>query len=205
MYLAVLALGVVGLLNRNAVLLVLIALVFYLGPVASHFSLESRPHKVLLIYLPRFALMFFSGTAILLHAEQIVLDWRIFLVAVALVIGGFRFNWGYWTLAACLPYIIMYVAFADLPRLRALSRPGDFSYGVYVYAFPIQQMLANSAWSKSLPMLPFFLLAVAGTLLLAIPSWFLIERPALLLKGKRLFTLHPFSGGPESRVSSFGI
>lgn len=60
-----------------------------------------------------------------------------------------------------------------------LSRPGklpaDLSYGVYIYAFPVQQMLA--AYGQ---------LNVATAVLAVIPfalaSWYLVERPALRLK-----------------------
>jgi peptidoglycan/LPS O-acetylase OafA/YrhL len=60
-----------------------------------------------------------------------------------------------------------------------LARPGklpaDLSYGVYIYAFPLQQALA--AWGQLN-----LLTAVLSVLPFAALSWFLVEKPALALK-----------------------
>jgi peptidoglycan/LPS O-acetylase OafA/YrhL len=69
-----------------------------------------------------------------------------------------------------LPAMIIAVGELRGPRL-----PADVSYGLYIYAFPIQQMLAAAGMSS-------FALATALTLPFAAASWFLVERPALRLK-----------------------
>ncbi len=60
-----------------------------------------------------------------------------------------------------------------------LSRPGklpaDLSYGVYIYAFPLQQMLAAHGQLNVLT-------AVLAVLPFAAASWFLVEKPSLKLK-----------------------
>lgn len=60
----------------------------------------------------------------------------------------------------------------------------DLSYGAYVYAWPVQQVVvalfAMGGWV--LHPLVLFPAALVGTLLLAWPSWVLVERPALRLK-----------------------
>jgi peptidoglycan/LPS O-acetylase OafA/YrhL len=56
---------------------------------------------------------------------------------------------------------------------------GDYSYGIYLYAFPIQQAVAfglSRVWYVHLP------LALAGTLLVAAFSWHVVEKPTLRLK-----------------------
>lgn len=79
-------------------------------------------------------------------------------------------------------FVYLLLAIAMHPRLlcRRCSPPGDYSYGLYIYAFPIQQVLLMVQ-----PLLaPLFVFAIALplTLLVAIPSWHLLERPALALK-----------------------
>jgi peptidoglycan/LPS O-acetylase OafA/YrhL len=60
-----------------------------------------------------------------------------------------------------------------------LSRPGrlpaDLSYGVYIYAFPLQQALAAAGHLN-------LLTALLAVLPFAAMSWFLVEKPALTLK-----------------------
>ncbi|WP_293682316.1 acyltransferase [uncultured Phenylobacterium sp.] len=60
-----------------------------------------------------------------------------------------------------------------------LARPGklpaDLSYGVYIYAFPVQQVLASYGQLNVAT-------AVLAVLPFAAASWFLVERPALRLK-----------------------
>jgi peptidoglycan/LPS O-acetylase OafA/YrhL len=71
------------------------------------------------------------------------------------------------------------VALACLWRPLHVSGESDYSYGVYVYAFPAQQLvyhLTGSGWVLNI------LLALPVTVLLAAFSWHLIEKPAMRLR-----------------------
>lgn len=74
-----------------------------------------------------------------------------------------------------LAYLVFYAAFS--PRLKAhgAARFGDFSYGAYLYAFPIQQMLVFTLRGR-IPFAAFVPLAMLGSLAAAVLSWFLVER-----------------------------
>jgi len=74
------------------------------------------------------------------------------------------------------------LTFALHPRLRfaSFNRLGDYSYGLYLYAFPIQQALAYA--QPGIGSLTLFAEAFALTLVAAICSWHGIEKPALDLK-----------------------
>ena len=83
------------------------------------------------------------------------------------------------------------VAFAYLcPEwFRQLTAKGDISYGVYVYAFPLQQLLVPSAFAiavdSAIPAwLANSLLTLPPVILAGLLSWLVVEKPALLL-GKR--------------------
>ena len=79
-----------------------------------------------------------------------------------------------------LPVAVMSFGLAKSPVLAALTRTGDYSYGVYIYAFPVQQTIlyVNPAISVN------WFIAVTSVITLAIAalSWHLVERPALSLK-----------------------
>ena len=66
-------------------------------------------------------------------------------------------------------------------RIRAFNDWGDYSYGVYIYAFPVQQTLAFlfPAMTLAAMMASSAVVSVA----IAIVSWKLIEERALARKG----------------------
>jgi peptidoglycan/LPS O-acetylase OafA/YrhL len=57
----------------------------------------------------------------------------------------------------------------------------DLSYGLYIYAFPVQQLLAMYG-INTFGFTPYFLSALVIAALLAAASWFTIEKPSLSLK-----------------------
>ena len=57
-------------------------------------------------------------------------------------------------------------------------KSGDYSYGLYVYAFPIQQLLIWRMGDWASPVL-ICVLTVALTLPVAALSWHALEKPAL--------------------------
>ena len=63
-----------------------------------------------------------------------------------------------------------------------VSAKGDFSYGLYIYAFPVQQTLVM-LWPNP-PILPYIAAVFVVTLALAVASWHWVERPALGLKAR---------------------
>lgn len=83
-------------------------------------------------------------------------------------------------LIGALPYVVLAFGVAPAPLGGALTRHGDFSYGLYLYAFPIQQALVALAIPGGA--LGNFALAAALAGCCAALSWHLIERPALRLK-----------------------
>jgi peptidoglycan/LPS O-acetylase OafA/YrhL len=86
-------------------------------------------------------------------------------------------------LAAALPYIVLTFGVRPSPFLRGLTRRGDLSYGIYLYAFPIQQILIAKFGTPGGGLGNF----VAATIIaagFAYLSWRFIEAPALRAKPK---------------------
>lgn len=76
-----------------------------------------------------------------------------------------------------LPYTVLALGLRSAPGIRRAGRFGDFSYGIYLWGFPIQQVVFGF-----LPTAPLWLdiiVVAAITGAIAIASWHLIERPAL--------------------------
>lgn len=79
-----------------------------------------------------------------------------------------------------LPYLVIGLGRMSLPIINRASVPGDLSYGVYLYAFPVQQLLLQLFPRTPHPVL----LCAIVTLPIAFLSWHLVERPALLLRAR---------------------
>lgn len=83
--------------------------------------------------------------------------------------GNIPFEW------FTLPYMVLAFGRMSLPVLRRTARLGDFSYGLYLYAFPVQQAVLAIWPHSTYPVL----ICAALTLPLAALSWHLVEKPAL--------------------------
>lgn len=129
-----------------------------------------------------FTSFFLGGTVFYLYRERIPYSRRLlFVSAVAL---GLLAATGVGLLAGLAvfgTYIVFYLGFTPTRRLSHFSARGDFSYGVYLYAFPIQQLMVLACGTGLQPMV-LSLAAFGPTLIIAIGSWYLIEQPALRQK-----------------------
>jgi peptidoglycan/LPS O-acetylase OafA/YrhL len=85
-----------------------------------------------------------------------------------------------WTM---LPLIVMAFGLASGPMLTRLTSKGDYSYGIYIYAFPIQQTVA--ALKPGIHLVPYIILCTLLTLAYAVASWHLVEHQALRFKPRQ--------------------
>jgi len=133
----------------------------------------------------RFALAFSLGMAAYLWRERIPLDDRLAVVAGVLFMLTLHYRFFSTVGMAALAYGVLWAAWR-LPFRRFGSRI-DLSYGVYIYAFPVQQTIALFG-GHALGQPLFLAASLAGTLPLAFLSQVLVERPALRLKDAVLET-----------------
>ena len=86
-----------------------------------------------------------------------------------------------WVLGTALPltYLMAFLGLTKLPKLPFFDR-GDYSYGIYLYGFPIQQLMMH----LFAPASPFalFALTLLPVTALAIFSWHVVEKPTLRLR-----------------------
>jgi peptidoglycan/LPS O-acetylase OafA/YrhL len=78
-----------------------------------------------------------------------------------------------------LPFVVMAFGLACHPWLSRIHAH-DYSYGIYIYAFPVQQTVV-SFWPQ-IPLVAYLLSTLAVTISLAALSWHFVEKPALKLK-----------------------
>jgi peptidoglycan/LPS O-acetylase OafA/YrhL len=79
-----------------------------------------------------------------------------------------------------VPYTVIALGQAPTPVLRRAGRFGDFSYGMYLWGFLVQQVVVSVA--PSLAFAANLLIVLTATTLLAVASWHVVEKRALALK-----------------------
>jgi peptidoglycan/LPS O-acetylase OafA/YrhL len=79
------------------------------------------------------------------------------------------------------PYIVLSFCMTREGVPPLLDWDADFSYGTYLYAFPIQQTVIFMTGNKITPLV-LFAICLPVVYCMGLLSWFLIERPALSRK-----------------------
>ena len=164
-----------------ACIIVLLLICFY-GVFVSNYV--SRTEEYALFFgkeTYRLGSMFMLGTVLYLARHRIVIS-HLIMIAMLVGIATSSFyrpifvplTW------ACLGYLVLYFAYIPKGNIRAFNRLGDYSYGIYIFGYPTQQAIAQSA--PDLPLVPFFVISFTATLLLAVMSWHWVEKIALSYK-----------------------
>jgi peptidoglycan/LPS O-acetylase OafA/YrhL len=193
-YLLLAALGVVGLLRRRTVILgATIALIGTIAIITLTPSLHSHFNIIqnwFLMNLMRFAAVFLVGSLIYLYRDKLPDSGWLALACGALFLGTLWLsNDGHLPrntftdasfFAPAIGYPLIWLG-AHLPFQR-VGAQNDYSYGFYIYAYPVQQVLA--IWGVTrLGYFGFTAAAIVATTPLAVGSWWFIEKHALKLKG----------------------
>lgn len=185
-YLIVAGIGVIGLANRRwvspAIFVLALIGASLLPPLTSPEEMTHQQSNVLvaLMFLAcRTAIMFASGAILYQWRDKIPARWS--LVAVSLVIVAAASLLPDYRMVAAIPLAYAIIVSGTLIHNKRLRLRTDLSYGVYIYAFPIQQLLVIGGLMWLNPF-AFFVVATIATLPLAAASWFLVENPARSLK-----------------------
>jgi len=127
--------------------------------------------------LPAF---FAFGSLFALYKERVRIDGRLCVGLVALVLAvrhGPAFEFAF------LPaFFVTALWVMSLDIVKSIRLPGDFSYGVYVFGWPLQNTFANIFPKSGIHGNQVMTFACA--FLLAVLSWVLIEKPCIALGRK---------------------
>lgn len=125
--------------------------------------------------------MFFMGSSFFYFKNRIPLSHKAgILFIVLLLISTLNKS----TFATCytlvITYIVFYLAYLPKGRIRDFNKLGDYSYGIYIYAFPVQQSIAYLI--EDISIIGMIISSFIVTLTLAIVSWNIIEERCLRFK-----------------------
>lgn len=124
-------------------------------------------------------LCFLAGVTVFLYRDRLphspLLAASAFIASLLLLSS--TYGYGFAPLLAA--YATAVIGLADPPRHKLLLS-GDYSYGVYLYAFPIQQMVYSIAPGQSA--FSNFCISLVAVSAFAVFSWHVVEKHALSLR-----------------------
>jgi acyltransferase family protein len=168
-YIVIFILGYLKLLNKKKFIVFFWIITVFL----SYFSKYNPLFMTLCCFL--------SGTISYLYFEKI--NFRndyVFLIIISVFLIscfiGKHFNLLFSILGV---YIVLYLSFRK-KVLSKLDKIGDLSYGLYIYAFPIQQLILSKM--PDIKPMSLFFMSFVPTLILSILSWNYVEKPFLTKK-----------------------
>lgn len=211
-YLALGAMGLVGLLRCRP--LVLAAAVGCSAIYAAQLLLGLKMPGSSLTWLwcypefwPRLAACYLAGACFHLYADRVVLSGRLAIVSAVGMVAAAALPTTH-AFALLIPwlggYLLFSLAFTPAGPIRDIARRGDLTYGLYLYAFPVQLLLVH--WFRPrLDPIGLFFAASAVTAVLATLSWHLVERPCLRLKRPRPPAREVVEVGPPAEVDGVTV
>jgi peptidoglycan/LPS O-acetylase OafA/YrhL len=171
-YFIVFIIGITGLLKKKiavlAVLLVLICIYKF------------NPNIVLDSFKP--LLFFCLGMTVYAFRNNLVIDFRLWIIMVVLSIAAFFINATMFIDLFYLTFAYSILVAGTSSLAMGIKLPGDFSYGIYIYGFLVQQITAH--FLPELTVYNSMLITIPISCVLGALSWYLIESPAMDL-GKR--------------------
>ncbi len=175
-------------LLKYGVLFVWIALLgvrFYLGDKINYYNysfplLLNHNFK----FVIEWGIYFFSGGVFFYLKDFLNLNFKLFALAtiIYLILYVFLLDYVKYYQYFYIPLMVFYLGLLK-GKTNSFGKYGDFSYGLYIYAFPVQQLLCSFFDSKMEGAI-LSLLTLLIVLPLSFLSWRLIEKPALAFKNK---------------------
>ncbi len=175
-YLLVAGIGLFGFFKHRFLILVLFLAMF------GYYALMLLKGQPSMLVDRRFFSLFLAGTAAWLWRDKIPLHFAFAVIALIIALVATQFSpWFIILTPIALAYLVLWFGYARPLKMFAWCNQTDLSYGVYLYAFPIQQMLVTLGIKN-----PWLLFAAATALsfVAAFASWHWVEKVFLAMKSK---------------------
>lgn len=152
---------------------------------------------VTLVLFRDLSLPFVVGSTLYCLRDRVRLSWPLLAGFVLLVVVSGPTLVGRLCVVAAISYGVFVVGHRVKGRILGYNRLGDYSYGTYIYGFPVQQtlvwlvpgMTAHENWALSLVVAIGF----------AVVSWHVVEKPSLARKNALGAKMAALTGSRRAR------
>jgi peptidoglycan/LPS O-acetylase OafA/YrhL len=140
----------------------------------------SSPHLTIVRNFHELSLPFVIGMTLFQVRERVGFRLPIMVLLTLAAVVSYGQIWFQEIFTLAWSYGLFVLGFLRWVPLLAYNRTGDYSYGMYIYAFPVEQSI-SSIYGGAPPAI-IIMLSAPVTLLLAVLSWHCVEEPALSQK-----------------------
>jgi peptidoglycan/LPS O-acetylase OafA/YrhL len=131
---------------------------------------------------PRFSTFFAAGAVLNVYRKSIPKHWILALACAGGLAASFETRWYFATMPSLGVYLLFYVAYSLPKWAQKIGATNDISYGVYLYAFPFQQLYyqfdAKGVFPHSTT--AHLLICSAWAIGCGWASWKLVEKPCMV-------------------------
>lgn len=179
-YIGILILGIIKMDTKRWIsLFTSFSIIIYILNISGIIVVPGFIHPILPLIMS-----FLVGMSIYIYQDKIKTNLFWFILITAVLVISFIFNFGilfHIVFALFGWYVVMYIGYVFPFVMQSFIAKGDFSYGMYIYAFPIQQYLILLLGDTIHPV-NLFIIATLITAPFAYLSWNLVEKKALSFK-----------------------
>jgi peptidoglycan/LPS O-acetylase OafA/YrhL len=179
-YAALSFMAFVGIVWRRRLFVGVLALIYVL--MVAYF-LTKNPEQAILVNGRILVYCFLVGVAFYLYRDKIPSSALLFIVALVGTVICVKLPGGEYLIALPANYLTAYVGLF-CPKKPKIFFSGDYSYGMYLYGFPVQQVVVTL-----IPRVPWWMnvvISLVAAFVIAHCSWWFLEKPALSLKNDLL-------------------
>lgn len=201
-YFVLMVLAAVGVVRRSGLLVGFILLCALALPFVDLFLKHERVAELNTVTMNTLVLAFLCGVAVHALKDKIRIGFLPTLVAGLVSYALLSVPEMQYAAMAPLAYLTVGLGLAHAPR-SWLSDLGDYSYGLYLYGYPLQQTYSHLFPDHRQPILNIlFTLVTAGVL--AALSWRFVEKPVLRHRETVLGLFSRFGGSRREPTTAFG-
>jgi peptidoglycan/LPS O-acetylase OafA/YrhL len=174
-YILIAAMSLIGLFRHRSRIIIL-SLIFF---VAASVLPSTRNPGFILVDGVILVESYLAGVVLFVFSDKLRYDWRLFTLSFIVTIVLLLIHRDY-LVSFPAAYMTVYLGLLN-PRRNKILLSGDYSYGIYLYGFPIQQAVAclngvHRSWYLDM------VYVLPLTVTVASASWWLIEKSALSLR-----------------------
>jgi peptidoglycan/LPS O-acetylase OafA/YrhL len=180
--------GILGVFRSNKIILLVFCFWFFSLYVMKNHGFNHGPTFIMLNDLGRMQIYtsYICGCLLYVYSDSIIIDTRGVLFLLIVSILCLRFG-GFSSISPLLISVIIIRGFSSF----TLKIRHDLSYGIYIYSFPLQQLLYG-CFGSSLPVAIYVSFSIIGSCIFAFLSFILVEKPFISMR-KRIDKLVLFS------------